>query len=1575
MVNYFQPINIQYYLNQLNNKGKLVYEYNPFRVLRLSENRDSQGKRPGESGYNPDDEDLLEAGAIVDLDTKLLNFDLNHPVNLLCQNSYDGSVNVILNDGKNIPRLINSRFSSLQNNTYEVVDRLGSNDTNLYDEDQFDNDSSLYKRINQIPVIEYNGQSGGNLLVGNYVFYIKYADADDNETDFVAESGIVSCYIGTESDPYSINGGFRDMNAYKSISLTVRDVDPSYDYIRVYFTRTTSDLNQSRIVKAYKINNKFKYRGSSCNILITGDEDKVEIPISDINIQYFLADKVKCQAQCQNMLFLGNINKPTENYREFSDLSLRILPYLHSENKEVLIGNLDSNYTELTTYSGYEYYNTQNIYNRVGYWDEEIYRFGIVYVLNDGSLSSVYNVRGINKIPTLENLFNTYSSVNFDVRNESNLRQYIEVDQESYLLANKNQLENSKGVIRMVNPGDYINSIGFFIPEEVLNELRTLQVSGFFIVRQKRIPTILCQGLLMPMEDISNLPVIKADTPFIERFLDNNRVLVQDFKSRKIEVKNLSQRNYAVICPDYELDQAYFNQLFTGITFPIKYSSVQSNIKDLKNTPYNERSFYLEAQDITASDSTMYDVKIIAVNDNTPIVQVEDSKFRGRAGEAEDGSKFRYVNNVNETKDASNIVRGVYYPYLGLTSNQLLEHNNIINIYIPGYNPNKISDYFKIRYEDNSAYYTISDRYTINNTSQKFQGISLNGYFGFYKDFYRGDCFISNFTHRLNRNFQDPDAPINDQIVDPNTWKDNYELENKENLQKINRGDVNAIELGAWITFKVRSSNNISIRSEDESNVSEQSLTGVSRGYFPLQEMSTAGNYKIPNSYALNKGFSATVSEKLQFSLPEVPYVKNTFDNRIVYSDIAVNDAFKNGYRVFQFNHYKDYPRVYGGLVKLIELQGSLLAVWEHGVGIIPVNERAVAGEGAGGNVFINTSNVLPENPKMLSDMYGSQWAESVLKTPYYVYGVDTVGKKIWRTNGSQFEIISDFKIQKFLNDNISLTERELEPIVGVRNVKTHYNAFKSDVMFTFYDNTIGFEEKVWNLCYNEVLQNWITFYSWVPSYSENIDNIYFSFDRNTSKWISKLAVSSYNNPSASGVVLEKTSLPTIEDWYEGVNLYVVDRELLPKDNKTLNRYLEENIIFTLERDCYGNYKKFEIVGNKLRLKRGEQILTDRPIELLNISYINQINLKSETNVPDNIIEYVNGWKDYQSFNSALYQCTIALTIDSILNATAKDPLNLTTDFWKHGQSGIIDIKDKIKPCFWYGKQHPFEFEFIVVDNPAVHKIFNNLQIISNKAKPESFHYEIVGECFDFVKDKKNLFIRQEATRDFYQYNGSDITYDRKFLELQGEQNKKSITMPNYYSRVDTINEIEDSYKQATSPNKDYNNLSGSEIVYYDNLNEFRIWNHSKAVDIEEEGGRIRGNMNYQEDKWDVQINPIIIVEKNESQWNSHNGVSKVPITIGNSPIPEDFIGTQVTNDNIPDDLKDKGYTIQDIDVSDWGVYPIGRDLDGNLIYADAGTRKEVKVKDKFVKIRIRYSGEDIAIITALKTIYNISYA
>ena len=40
-----------------------------------------------------------------------------------------------------------------------------------------------------------------------------------------------------------------------------------------------------------------------------------------------------------------------------------------------------------------------------------------------------------------------------------------------------------------------------------------------------------------------------------------------------------------------------------------------------------------------------------------------------------------------------------------------------------------------------------------------------------------------------------------------------------EGLNQINRGDINAVKLGSWITIKLRASYNLSIRSLDESHL------------------------------------------------------------------------------------------------------------------------------------------------------------------------------------------------------------------------------------------------------------------------------------------------------------------------------------------------------------------------------------------------------------------------------------------------------------------------------------------------------------------------------------------------------------------------------------------------------------------------------------------------------------------------------------------------------------------------------------------------------------------------------------
>ena len=1683
-------------LKTLPTKGNLVYEYNPFRNYRVESTHFTYKNRlysPKEllqelgvttiSGINIEDATqeqciqyidttgdwktigvpqtetdpvLVESGELTDFETDQLTFSLSNPVNILPQYSYDNSVNLILNDGKNKPRLINSRFSATEKNQYQIVDRKGNNDTNIYDQgSQFDLDTSLYKQVIEIPKLRLVSINvGGNLQIGNYHFYFRYADADGNETDFVAESGLVSLFVGEE--PCSIKSGFRNENSYKLVRFLISNIDSAYQYVNVYYTRATSDIYQHSVVTAYKIEQKYLVTNSlTADITITGNESIIEIPISDINPYYQIMQSARAQTACQNMLFLGNVKKVEIPYKELQDISLRFCPYIAKEAYPLKI-NYD--YT-ISSYSK-GYYDPQFIYNKVGYWNHEFYRLGIVYLLSDGTLSQVFNIRGLNSISwDGTNGISPYSQIPFYTNTGD--RNYITYEEDTYRILYSSdsgeqqygaELENALGVISLnadVSNEQEIFSINFKIDPEAITYLKeNLKIRGFFFVRQKRIPTILCQAYTIGLDNQSRTPVLPiSNTDYVaERFLDDNQILNQDFDSRLYRFASDSYVTpKAAICPEYDINTAYLNNLFSGNEFTVQESDLQPSNKYLTQS---RRNFHTE-DSYTNQDTNTYTARILGIEDDMKLGAIGDVTFSARAGEAEEGFRYEYLERENSITNATNLIRGSFGPYLGITGYNY--QGRLIDIKIPGFSSLTSTDLFKIRYSDKSAYFAISERIDLNNMYEWFDMSNVDnpdssdndGTITLLDNIYRGDCYICQFTHRLNRNFQDPSAPINDKIVDRNCWKDHYSVEDgvvkTENFDEINLGDLNAIRLGMWVTITVRSTYNLNVRALDESIPDETALTGHPRGFYPYFPIAGEGAYKTPEALCVNDGFQKSLSERYNYEVPDVPAIKNDFTNRISYSDININDAFKNGFRVFQGTHYRDYPKTYGSIIKLVELFGNILCIFEHGVALIPVNERAVAGEGSGGNVYINTSNVLPENPKMLSDTFGTQWPESVVKTPYYVYGVDTIGKKIWRTNGTQFEVISDFKIQEFLNQNISLTEKELDPVIGIRNVKSHYNAFKQDVMFTFYDNLHGFEEKVWSICFNEILQKWITFYSWVPSYSENIDNIYFSFDRNTSKWIAKLGVSHSENDFSDGATLDNNIIPNNAKAGDEVGVFSLSNRNLPTGND-----VEAKVYFTLERDNFQNYKKFEIKykpytivdggkvygdpeelqtllnedkqfdsflylkndasdllsemyvrddgnGNKIypgdpgynlelsvyKDARGRREWLDKDQQLNSTNIVSLLNIRANIqvttqNTDPNIKDYVQGWTNNTTIDGGFYESVVAVIPKYNLQF-------LTTDFWKHGQAGIIDIADKIYPTYWYGKQHPFEFEVVVVDNPSTHKLFDNLQIISNKAVPESFHYEIVGECFDFAKDKVNMFVRQEVTKDFYQYNGSDILYNDKLFEVESKQNKKSVTLPLYYSRVDSFNEVEDYYKQKTTPNKSYDHLSGSEVVYYENLNEFRIWQHSKAVDIEQ--GRLRGNMNYQEDRWNVQINPIVIVEKNEQYWNSvdeyGNPVKpKVPITIGNSPIPKDFIGNQITIDNIPEDLRNNlGYTLNDIDLSNWGVYAVSRDQSGNIIYADANTRREVKIKDKFVKIRVRYSGEDLAIITALKTLYSISYA
>jgi len=1410
--------NLKYELKAklFNQEGDLVYEYNPFRNLR--------------------DE---STGALKDFTTSDLNFNLNSPVDITVQPSYDGTVNLILNDDNNPPRLINSRFTPIEDKRYQIIDRIGNNDTNIYDERYLDEVTRLFLTTQNIPYINFIGLTeGGALNSGNYVFYFKYCDADGNESDIIAETGIISCYIGKLNDPFSTRAGIQDEVTNKIINLTLNNLDTTYDFINVYFTRATSDYSESLISSAYKLVTRKIVTGESIPITITGLEEVEDISIDQLNIQYNIVDSVKTQAQVQNMLFFGNVNKPTIPYVELQDLALRMYPSISNNNN---IGYMDETYNPLQLVDDLrksEYYDAYNVYSYTGYWNKEIYRFGVVYILKDDTLSPVFNIRGKDQLGEftrsgsfVEDISDFYTYT--PLYDNDGVRQYINYDEKGSISQSQYPLENSKGVIRIVYNNELINKggdngifpigINFNVGNDTLVEIQK-HAKGFFFVRQKRIPTIIAQGISIGVDNLSFIPSIKAEIPasgsttisyISESFIDKNNQLVHDFASRLLTANSGTVGVGGLICPEAMLRSSYFSEVFTGSLFNLSRSPFTPSQPYFKQNSTTPTQFYIDQYQNNGASNFLYkDVKLTMIEDDKPLAYSGTKRFSTRVGIPEEAWRFSWFNGQDQNRYATNIIRGSYGGFVGMEN--FSEETTIVDIHIPGYDQSNMPDYFQLRGDSFHPFYAISDRYDINlleSGARPYTNI-LSDNESIVLSEYRGDCFINTFTQRIIRNFQDPETPVNDTIIDPLTWKNNYTGYtasgglDSTSIAKINRGDVNAVKIGHWATFKLCSNINLSYRAIDETHTSELGLTGKARSFFPYASMSASGESKIPESSVVNVGYNTTTSDKIYNTLPDVPYIKNIFDNRIMFSEIHINDAFRNGYRIFQGLDYKDITRQYGAIVKMFEKNGNLLIVFENGVGLLPVNEKAMSGSGVGGNIFIKGAGTLAEIINPLSTNYGSTWKESILETNDYIYGVDSVARKIWRTNGQTFEIISDFKIQSFLNNMITLDENEKTPMIALRNIKTHYNGFKQDVMFTYYDTTRESEEILWSICYNEQLQKWMTRFSWTPLSSANINNVYFTFDRESGKNTALIGYTITDSSTAEGITLSSVNINGIAP---------VDIGTLSL--KGYDYYTQYTQTFTINPNDAPDNRYFDITGTTLKSLGFSESFPK-------YSYVLKIRVGLSSTV-NGITTEVQSFYDYISVkpNRDLLSDELKVAYD----------LEFTTFFWKHGSAGIFDISTPILPTKWYDRQEVFEFEFVVVDNPNFHKIYDNLVILSNNAEPDSFEFEVIGDVFSIIKD----------------------------------------------------------------PILNSTNFDNSQQTFVTSSN---IRNYQKGKSIKQYG-RMRGNMEYKEDMWDVEIKP---------------------------------------------------YRFQ---------------------ISDNGTIKEARVRDKYCKIRVRYSGTQLAVITALQTIYTQSYA
>lgn len=334
-------------------KGDLAYEYSPLMNMRHKE----QVK---------DGDKSVEKDIVGEFDTNQISHDVLHPVDIECQPSYDGSVNIITNDDKNPPRLVNSAFSVLEDNTYKRVIRNQTKQTNYYNQETISSETMLQRVTSTFCRFELDSiTEGGVCAGGNYIFYLRYSDEDDNLSPFVATSSNILVYMGSLKSIDSIYGTVESTPTDKVINLKIVDLDTAFNKCKLYYSREFSDANGIQKTETKEIVEPYAIKNSELEISFTGFEATRTIDASELNIKYNIYDRVKTQAQVQNMLFFGNVDSVTPDFTKLQDLAyfIQVSPVANKNIncvKEDYINNGDG-----------EYYNPNNVYNYTGYMPGE----------------------------------------------------------------------------------------------------------------------------------------------------------------------------------------------------------------------------------------------------------------------------------------------------------------------------------------------------------------------------------------------------------------------------------------------------------------------------------------------------------------------------------------------------------------------------------------------------------------------------------------------------------------------------------------------------------------------------------------------------------------------------------------------------------------------------------------------------------------------------------------------------------------------------------------------------------------------------------------------------------------------------------------------------------------------------------------------------------------------------------------------------------------------------------------------------------------------------------------------------
>jgi hypothetical protein len=955
--------------------------------------------------------------------------------------------------------------------------------------------------LEEVSIIE----NSGILKPGSYEFAIQIGSGNwvplTKPIPIFKDNGLIGAHRvkGNQNkdfyDPY--DGGIP--NTLKAIKLSINSSE-KYNLAVIKYLEGLGTVTEVAVIKDIE--------GSE--FLYTGTEDQLTTDLADIILDNLIISKAHSHSLVENRLILGNVEQPSYNWAHL----------------QMQANNITSKYVVSQLYKklqSREFYLQADSFMR-----DEVYAFGIVWIMKDGTVSPVFHIPGRTKDIPINNtnghprpdainfwdsdtINSSWDSKDYDgfpsnperwevyntaIKDDTPEQGYYSSGEFAYYSNNIDYpdveyCDPDSGVKTRIYPTGKIRYHKFpdgtlepHHSEENIHKLGVLfdnidagiynsQVQGYYIVVNKPTSTsqtIVAKGLLF-----NGYKNLRNDQ---EVSLSRVEHVHKPSLGRGTQVFSWSNNTptkvpdvHFFISPEHLLGQQYLNGTHYKVDFLDKDGVSRETIS---------RVGYMYL------GSSIQKLTYSAIN--RAIVDTVNLGFTSAENGFPAALPYGYTSEVDDTTIVSNA-----------TSSSILV-SKLNNSYDQDFLADNtgISSIPYVAMKNNIPIFTNIDSIQYVLTTPKLSTDSTFTTF-------RGDTYINHFTINYGYN-----GVYSDTVTDPPPYRLDivtFYVESRFNLGLRHEGiDCNEIFLPT--------DNDRNYMERNPLYLTDRSI-GCDEFLDINKDYSTFSNSKIfiPTIY------DESCTPSCDFKLP----------NYVYYSEPGASEDTSDNLRDFRINNYTIIPKESGSITNLFIYKENLYAQTERSLWMIPANQQSIQTDIT--SIYLGNANFFSIPPKMLSEIgnAGTRDNFSCLVTDFGVVFVDEYNRKIYLYSAAGFKDISQ-GLSRYLKNALSLSEKEVlrdnqhkgyqlvydrfyqrilitsknfEPILEYKTDSNDFN--QGDFVFYkgkygFWDGSktvnvdfndpIYFVNKSFTLSYDLMQGGWSSFHSYLPK------NMYSNKDR-----------------------------------------------------------------------------------------------------------------------------------------------------------------------------------------------------------------------------------------------------------------------------------------------------------------------------------------------------------------------------------------------------------------------------------------------------------------------------------------------